>query len=393
MKSVWRGGVPAKKIFVLFLFLLCAQFFSQQNVMSQNTDSDDEQGRQFATRHEVLSYEAANLALRLPSGSHLLVISGPMDTYMLGHLRDAMIANRDVLFSLDLSAVSALFNLDKEAFNGCANVVSLVIPDGTMEIRWECFLGCDNLIAINATENCDSFSSVDGILYDKTGTEVVVCPSGWNGEMKIPLSVSSVRSGAFANCPNLTAFALETRIETYQENGTEKERVIENDYFSVKDGILYSKDMKRLVRFPGGKSGRVQIPETVEAIGTEAFAYGRRVTSVEIPEGVRSIEKMAFGYCDSLASVKIPESMVSIGKQAFVWCTSLGDVTIPRAVTYLGSRAFFKSSLSSLSFAEPDNWTFGKKILVDLTNPSENAEKFRHPGKYWFLDLYKVEQK
>ncbi len=345
-----------------------------------------------ATRHEVFSYDSANLALRLPQGPHLLVVSGPMDSYMLGHLRDAMIANSKASFFLDLSAVSALFDMDKEAFVGCKNLVSLVIPDGAMRIRWQCFTGCDNLIAINATENSDSFASSGGILYDKTGGELVVCPPGWTGVVELPLSVSSVRSGAFANCSRVTAISLAIRREVYQQDGKEVERIIENEYFSVRDGILYSKDMKRLVQFPGGKSGSVVIPNTVEVIGRESFAYGSRVTAVEIPESVHTIEKMAFGYCPALQTLHFPAAMTSIGKQAFVWCTSLGEVVIPASVTYLGSRAFFKSSVRAVTFENADGWTFGKKMLVDLTNPQENAEKFRHPGKYWFLDLYKAEE-
>ena len=368
-------------------------------LFSQNADTPLEHASaalsdegQTAVRHEVFSYESINFALHLPQGNHLLVISGPMDSYMLGHLRDAMIANPKVSFFLDLSAVSALFDMDREAFNGCKNLVSLVIPDAAVRIRWQCFTGCDNLIAINATENSGSFASSGGILYDKRGGEVIVCPPGWTGVVELPLSVSSVRSGAFANCSRVTAISLATRREVYQQDGKEVERIIENEYFSSRDGILYSKDMKRLVQFPGGKSGSVLIPDTVEVIGREAFAYGARVTAVEIPDSVHTIEKMAFGYCSALQTVRLPAGITSIGKQAFIYCTSLGEVFIPAAVTYLGSRLFFKSSVQSVTFENAGGWTFGKKILVDLTDPRENAEKFRHPGKYWFLDLYKAEE-
>lgn len=374
-----------KKFFFLTLLLVAGSLFAQEMGQNQNPE-----GTPVVVRHEVFSYEAERLIRRLPDGTHHLVISGPMDTYMLGNLRDAMLSKPGVLFSLDLSAVSALFDLDKETLNNCRNLVSLVIPDGLVRIRWQCFLGCDNLTAINATDGNDVFSSSKGILYDKAGSEVVVCPCGWNGAVEIPLAVSSVRSGAFSNCPKVTGFVLETRTEEFERDGKTELRVIENDTFSTSDGILYTKDKKRLVQFPSGKSGRVTIPDTVETIGKESFAYGARVTAVELPASVRTIEKMAFGYCSALETVSIPASVTSIGKQAFVWCTALGSVTIPSSVTYLGSRSFFKSSVSTVTFEDATNWTFGKKILVDLTNPTENAEKFRHPGKYWFLDLYKV---
>ena len=383
-----RPAFLRKIVFLFFVFCVTGVLCAQELVMSRQNP----EGHPVITRHEIFSYEAVRLIRHLPEGSHHLVISGPMDTYMLGNIRDAMIARSDATFSLDLSAVSALFDLHKEALNDCKNLVSIIIPDGLVRLRWECFLGCDNLSAINATDANEQFSSSRGILYDKTGSKVIVCPRAWNGAVEIPLSVSAVQSGAFANCPNVTDFTLKTRVEEFERDGKKEQRVIENDFFSVNDGILYTKDMTRLVQFPAGKSGRVSIPATVTTIGSESFAYCARVTAVEIPDSVRTIEKLAFGYCSALQTVTIPASVTSIGKQSFLWCTSLGAVTIPASVTYLGSRSFFKSSVSAVTFEDMDNWTFGKKMLVDLANPTENAEKFRHPGKYWFLDLYKVEE-
>ena len=383
-----------KKVMVLALFMLMVGFvsFAQETDAVQGMRADEVPVQTTATRHEIFSYEAEKLIRRLPEGTHLVVISGAMDTYMLGNIRDAIRANPQAAISLDLSAVSALFELHKEALNDCKNLVSLVIPDGLVRLQWQCFTGCDNLTAINATDGNEHFSSARGILYDKTGAELVVCPRAWNGTVTIPLSVARIRSGAFANCPNVTDFALETRTETYQENGEQKERVIENDTFTVRDGILYTKDMARLVQFPAGKSGRISIPGTVQVIGRESFAYCARVTAVEIPPSVRTIETLAFSYCASLHSVMIPESVTSIGKQSFLWCTSLGNVTIPASVTYLGSRSFFKSSVTAVTFADTDGWTYGKKVLANLGNPHVNAENFTHPGQYWFLDLYKAEE-
>ena len=345
-----------------------------------------------AIRHEVFSYEAAKLIRHLEKGAHVVVVSGAMDTYMLGNVRDALVVNPQASIALDLSAVTALFDLHKEALNDCKNLTSLVIPDGLVRLQWQCFSGCDNLTALNATESNAHFSSSRGILYDKTGTELVACPRAWNGTVEIPLSVSLVRSGAFANCPDVTDFALQTQTETYTENGEEKTRVLENDTFTVRDGILYTKDMTRLVQFPAGKSGRVSIPNTVQVIGREAFAYCARVTAVELPEGVRTIEPLAFSYCSALQSVELPAGLTRIGKQSFLWCTALGDVTIPASVTYLGSRSFFKSSVTAVTFENTDGWTYGKKILADLANPPANAEHFTHPGQYWFLDLYQAEE-
>ena len=325
-----------------------------------------------ATRHEVFSYEAATLVRQLDEGAHRVVVSGAMNAGLLGGLRDALRENPRAAVALDLSAVSGLFELPKDALNGCANLTALVIPDGLARVPWECFSGCNALASLEATEESAYFSSARGILYDKAGTELVICPPAQDGTVEIPSAVSSVRAGAFANCPGVTDFALEAG----------------NEAFSVREGILYSTDATRLVQVPAGRAGQVAVPDGVEVVADGSFAYCARVTAVVLPASVRTIEKGAFSHCVALETVAVPAELVSIGKQAFSGCTALGEMTLPAGLAYLGSRSFFKSSVTAVAFEDADGWTFGKARLT-LDNPRVNAEQLTHPGQYWFLDIYK----
>lgn len=74
-----------------------------------------------------------------------------------------------------------------------------------------------------------------------------------------------------------------------------------NDYFTVVDNVLYTKDMKTLVLYPGG-------------IAQNEFT---------VPEGVTRIEALAFRENDNLTKVILPESLVSIGHKAFYSCAAL----------------------------------------------------------------------
>ena len=82
------------------------------------------------------------------------------------------------------------------------------------------------------------------------------------------------------------------------------------------NGVLYTKDWKKLIRAP------------------------QQLTSYTIKEGTKVIGDSAFEFCDSLEYVNIPNSVTSIGKGAFALCNSLKSINIPKSVTSIGKGAF-----------------------------------------------------
>lgn len=95
--------------------------------------------------------------------------------------------------------------------------------------------------------------------------------------------------------------------------------------FIIKDGVL--------VKYTGWQPF-VEIPDTVTAIGDEAFLNNKTMIHVLIPDSVTSIGESAFEGCTSLLSVSIPDSVESIGQSAFEGCTSLGYAYLPNNVKY-----------------------------------------------------------
>ncbi len=77
----------------------------------------------------------------------------------------------------------------------------------------------------------------------------------------------------------------------------------DNAYFTSKDGILYSKDMKKLILVPSGKN----------------------VTSFVVPDGVTSIDG-AFAFCTSLKEITIPDSETYMNYFTFAECHELKDI-------------------------------------------------------------------
>lgn len=108
--------------------------------------------------------------------------------------------------------------------------------------------------------------------------------------------------------------------------------------FIIKDGVL--------VKYTGWQPF-VEIPDTVTAIGDEAFLNNKTMIHVLIPDSVTSIGESAFEGCTSLLSVSIPDSVEFIGNSAFEGCTSLGYAHLPNNVKYtvIGSNLFRECSV------------------------------------------------
>ncbi len=128
--------------------------------------------------------------------------------------------------------------------------------------------------------------------------------SGCSGltSVTIPDGVTSIGDFAFQGCTSMLSFEV-------SENNTA---------YSSKDGVLFNKDKTKLERYPCGKSETEYIiPDSVTSIGSSAFSYCEKLSSVTIPDSVISIENYAFEGCTGLTSVTIPESVTSIGSMAF----------------------------------------------------------------------------
>ena len=138
--------------------------------------------------------------------------------------------------------------------------------------------------------------------------------------------------------------------------------------FRIENGVL--------VQYTG-IGGDVVIPDSVTAIGDNAFAFCNHLTSVVIPDSVISIGDLAFANCNHLTSVTIPDSVTSIGRLAFSWCEGLADkaglvivqsilydyvgettsVVIPDSVTSIKDSAFYDNE-NLTSVVIPDSVTF-----------------------------------
>lgn len=168
----------------------------------------------------------------------------------------------------------------------------------------------------------------------------------------------------------------------------------ENEYFSSIDGVLFSKDLKTLIKYPNSKITDLgyraySIPNVVEVIARYAFYLNDQLEIVELGENVRVISKNAFENCKYLESVNMNEKLEIIEESAFARCFELSSIALPKTVTLVEKNAFKKCNKLREITIECENATLEDAffdiltITNDPTSPDRTEEiiKFNIPNE------------
>ena len=248
---------------------------------------------------------------------------------------------------------NGLTKIDNYAFYYCTSLTEITIPDSVTEIGYSAFRGCINLTDITISPDNKNFSSVDGVLFSKDMSTLLVYPAGNKCSTYIvPDSVTEIGNSAFGDCTSLSKVKL--------PNGLTK---IGGSVFA------YCKSLKELT-----------IPDGVTAIGSDAFYYCTSLTEITIPDSVTQIEGSAFSGCISLSKVQLPNGLTKIGDSAFGDCKNLKEITIPDSVTEIGDSAFSGCTSLKEITVSPDNKNylsvdgvlFSKDMSTLLAYPAGN---------------------
>ena len=131
----------------------------------------------------------------------------------------------------------------------------------------------------------------------------------------------------------------------------------ENPYFTVSDGMVFSKDMTTLVGCPSAAEvDDPVLPAETGTVGDYAFAGCASLKTVTVPETVAHLCNGAFVGCTNLQAVSLPESITAVCSQMFYGCSSLREVKLNGAVQKIGSSAFAECAALK-DFTVPDTVT------------------------------------
>ncbi len=188
--------------------------------------------------------------------------------------------------SIDLP--EGLESLGSNAFYNCNTLTEVTIPASITSYE-NAFGYCYNLEAIHVAPGSSILSSVDGVLFDKEGTKLLMYPIGKKDESyTVPAGVTELAGSAFAHSPHLKS---------------------------------------------------VTLPDGLTALSGSAFYGCTALTHVDFPASLTSIGNSAFGECTALTEMTIPRSVTTLGNTVFFKST-VSRVTIPPTVETLGTRVF-----------------------------------------------------
>lgn len=123
-------------------------------------------------------------------------------------------AFQDCASLTSITIPDSVTNIDTMAFYSCNSLVSITIPDSVTNIGDDAFMYCSSLENIIVNEDNPSYSSIDGVLFDKSKTILITYPSSkTDGGYTIPDSVTSIGNYAFLECDNLKCICLHQGIK------------------------------------------------------------------------------------------------------------------------------------------------------------------------------------
>ena len=211
--------------------------------------------------------------------------------------------------SIDGHKVVAVGN---NAFFECEKMTEVILPDGLQEIYgWGTFYKCTSLKKLVLPPSVEKFHGMSVLLF---------CPS----LTEVDLANCRFFEGKSVNACPKSIFKIAK----------------DNPFYTVVDGAVYSKDMKKLIRWPESNNDLV-IPESVTEIGSWA-CHRCPASNIVFRGSVSTIGESAFSDMNKLDKVTIPEGVKEIGAVAFRLCTKLKSITLPSSLTIIGGGAFDK---------------------------------------------------
>lgn len=160
---------------------------------------------------------------------------------------------------------SDVIKIEKDAFTDCTSLKEIEIPASVNQLLPSS--GCTALETILVSKANTQYSSLDGVLFNGKGTEIIWFPMGKQGDYTLPSTLTSIGDYAFKEC-SITRF-------NFPENMTE-----------IGQGALMN-----------SKVEEVSLPAQLKQIPTGTFQGCTRLKVVRLGKKTELISNYVFDGC------------------------------------------------------------------------------------------------
>ncbi len=278
------------------------------------------------------------------------------------------------------------------AFTECVNLRTVNLEDGVSKFNFtRVFSGCDYIETVNVSAGNSAFTSIDGVVYTKDGSEIVYYPRQRSAteytladsvavigegafqnavllqKITIGEKVKTIGASAFANCSSLTALtiaggdqALSLGASAFSgcanlQSVALPDRIVAVSeyafaYNTALDEITLGENLESIGSYAFAQTAieEIDIPDSVSEIGSNAFDSCMSLIRAELPSSMKTVASQLFSNCPSFSEVVIPEGVEAIGESAFADCTALSLVTLPSTLKTIGVCAFINTGIVNL---------------------------------------------
>ena len=239
--------------------------------------------------------------------------------------------------------------IGRNAFYKCSELTFVAVPEGVTTLCWFAFASCSSLQYL---ELPNSLTTIEE--HAMLGCNSIT-------EFYVPRNLVNIAYNAFVSFQNVRYYSCSPL----------------NPKYRAVDGLLYSKDMTKLVAYPAASPAtrfdvpsyvtelydyclhncdnltEVNIHEGVTALGMNIFSDCDNIESIYIPDGVTRMGVTLVSGCKKLSYIHLPASADSILSSFFYNCPALTEVNIPRNIRYIGTFAFTNCrNLKTINFEE-----------------------------------------
>ncbi len=245
------------------------------------------------------------------------------------------------------------------AFND-VGITSIDIPAGVTSLNSIAFIGSTKLNAINVDSKNTVYTSVNGVVFTKDKTKLLMYPRGKTEESyNIPNTVKTIGESAFIDA-KITSIVIPSSVKTLEDwcfgRATLTSVTLPNNITSIGNGP-----------FDGCKELKsATINANIKTLPYRMFAENTSLSDVKLNDNIEVIDSRAFYNCTGLKAITLPKNLKKI-EVGFLGCKNLAKVIIPSKVEWISSSSFESNTVIDISqtkLTKLDNGTYA--IIYDV---------------------------